>query len=537
MQRILRLPWLYLAATLAAIAVIGFATVGDYGFSTDEPVEMYLVWENYDLVASGKPMTPELQFYGPAFDIAAELLFRAERFVTGEPYRIDKEYGAGLKERIPSKHRLTFAVSLLAYAAVAGIVALLCERRVAWLGPLALALLPQWWGHSFFNPKDTPFAALFTCATLVGAYLVAAYAALEGRAALHRNRLTLATLGYGALLGALCSIRVGGLVLLGFTLLAHAALVIPKGGALRRLAFAWQHYALLGITWLGATTLLNPAAWGDPIGWLAQGLAFLANHPWSKPILFEGRTLYPRELPRYYLAAFVAMSVPLVFQALCAVGVVLVARRFGKMEDRGRAVFVLVLLQILFLPGVAALRHSTVYGGMRQFLFVLPGIAALATAGLAWAYRALPHGWARVAAWLAVGAACAVVVADMAAIHPYEYAYFNRLAGGLGAAASRYETDYWGLSLREAAEWLNEHDGAQQEVIVGGSPYGASPFAAPRFRVRELDYALGDAMPVRRPFYYVTLPRYGLDALFGACPVVHRVTRQGGVLAIVRRCP
>jgi hypothetical protein len=527
---------LHLIAVLVVIATVGLATVGDYGFSTDESVEMYLVWENYDLVVGGKPITSELQFYGPAFDIAAELAFRAQSALRGVPYRSVREYGAGLRERVALKHHLTFALALLAYVAVAGLVALMCGLRAAWLGPLVLALLPQFWGHGFFNPKDAPFAALFTCVTLAGAYVAAGYAALERRAVLGPGRLTLATLGYGLLIGLLCGIRVGGIVVLGFTLVAHAALLIPKGKVLRRLLYAWQHYALLGAACLGATILLNPASWGDPLVWLAQALAFMSNHPWSKPILFEGGTFYPRDLPRRYLPAFVAMSVPLMTHALFVLGLALVALRYGRLDDRQRAGVALVLLQIFFLPVIAIARHSTMYSGMRQFIFVLPGIAVIAAVALVWWYRSLRVGWPRALLCAAVVCAGVAVVADMAAIHPYEYAYFNRAAGGIGGATKRYETDYWGLSLREAAEWLNARDHTPGRIVVGGSPYGLSVFADPRFAVSELDYDRGESMPMQHPFYYVALPRYGLDQMFHACPIVHQVTRQGGVLAVVRRC-
>ena len=33
--------------------------------------------------------------------------------------------------------------------------------------------------------------------------------------------------------------------------------------------------------------------------------------------------------------------------------------------------------------------------------------------------------------------------------------YFNVFAGGLKAAATQYETDYWVTSYKEAAEWIN----------------------------------------------------------------------------------
>jgi len=43
----------------------------------------------------------------------------------------------------------------------------------------------------------------------------------------------------------------------------------------------------------------------------------------------------------------------------------------------------------------------------------------------------------------------------MVQLHPYEYVYFNRLfAGGLKAAAERYETEYGGSSYKQGVEWV-----------------------------------------------------------------------------------
>ena len=40
------------------------------------------------------------------------------------------------------------------------------------------------------------------------------------------------------------------------------------------------------------------------------------------------------------------------------------------------------------------------------------------------------------------------------ALHPYEYTYFNRFAGGVAGARPRYMLDYWGLSLTQASRQL-----------------------------------------------------------------------------------
>ncbi len=42
----------------------------------------------------------------------------------------------------------------------------------------------------------------------------------------------------------------------------------------------------------------------------------------------------------------------------------------------------------------------------------------------------------------------------MVRIHPYEYSYFNHLAGGVAGAQHRYMLDYWGLALKQASQGL-----------------------------------------------------------------------------------
>jgi hypothetical protein len=44
---------------------------------------------------------------------------------------------------------------------------------------------------------------------------------------------------------------------------------------------------------------------------------------------------------------------------------------------------------------------------------------------------------------------------DMIQLHPYQSVYFNRAAaGGLASASLQFESDYWGNSYREGAQWV-----------------------------------------------------------------------------------
>jgi len=57
----------------------------------------------------------------------------------------------------------------------------------------------------------------------------------------------------------------------------------------------------------------------------------------------------------------------------------------------------------------------------------------------------------------------------MIQLHPYQTIYFNRtIAGGLKKASQSYESDYWGMSYKEGAEWVirNYHPNTEEPIRV-----------------------------------------------------------------------
>jgi hypothetical protein len=96
------------------------------------------------------------------------------------------------------------------------------------------------------------------------------------------------------------------------------------------------------------------------------------------------------------------------------------------------------------------------YNGIRHFLFVLPPLCVLGGLAGGWLLQRLAS-WSPLAAL--AGAALilcgfALPLHEMIELHPYQYAYFNNLVGGVRAANSRYMLDYWGLSFKQATDEL-----------------------------------------------------------------------------------
>lgn len=531
-----------LAAVIATIAAIGLLTVGQYGVSWDEPYGTNSVWWNIQFLRNQEPVPGIFQYDGTIFNFAAEAAFqvqkRIEKLVASESSQVQRSENVEARKRYQAKHVFTFLTTLPAYLLVGLLVGIFCGMPSAWLGAMILAFFPRFWGHSFFNFKDVPFATIFTLSILVGAYLVEQWLTNNFRTRAEINCLVRTSSIYGILIGILSGIRAGGLVVVTFPLIAYGVirLTTNRDNIFRNGVSILYSFVLAASTSFGVAVVCYPSAWSNPIVWFYRALRALSKYSWDGKVLFQGQFFQPQTLPWHYIPTWVGISVPLIFQIMFVVGVIWSIRSFKRFSNLQQACAVLLLLQIFLLPIVSILRKSVIYGEIRHFLFIMPGIAVLTTIGLVSSYNALTR---RSVKQFAIGLLAVMIIGiglDMVALHPYQYVYFNRISGGLRQASQRFETDYWGLSLREGMEWINRQRD-RHPVLVGGPLSSAAVFADPEltlypFVEREIPRDLS------KPFYYLSM--YGgnrqFQHYFQECVTVHQITRQGAPLGIVRRC-
>ena len=195
--------------------------------------------------------------------------------------------------------------------------------------------------------------------------------------------------------------------------------------------------------------------------------------PWKE--LYEGRLIAVPDMPASYLPHLFVLKLPLLLLVLGlagAVGAFFSAARRDTPPNR-RAVFLLAALAALLPIGIAMLTRPALYNGLRHFIFVVPPFAALGGLAVAWlAARAQVRGKAALAAIVVAG--LAVPVAGMARLHPYEYAYFNPLAGGVRGVQDKYMLDYWGLAFKQAADELRAQLAATRTSRKGGAGWWRS---------------------------------------------------------------
>jgi hypothetical protein len=366
-----------------------------------------------------------------------------------------------------SRHVLTALVGLSGVVATWLTARCIRGQRAAFLAATALLLTPAWVGHSLFNPKDIPFGAAAAFVLYTSVRIALRPAPLGWRDAL------CASLALGCALG----VRSGGMFLIAFPPLAActSSLFACSGTAKRQLGAALIGLARLvcvfPLAWL-LMLIAWPWALQAPLTRPLQAASVAADFDLSGRTRFAGAFVSFKHLPADYLSTWFRVTLPDFYAlalicALIALGSVL---RSGRSFDARRAAALLTVAAFVVAPVLGVLiTRPTLYDGHRHFLFLIPGLAVLTGLVLDWfigscQLHAAIRGSIAALAFLLAG----LTLYDMYRLHPYEYVYFNRAAGGLAEQGSRFETDYWGASYREGFKWVVDHydPGGRRKVTV-----------------------------------------------------------------------
>jgi 4-amino-4-deoxy-L-arabinose transferase-like glycosyltransferase len=342
---------------------------------------------------------------------------------------------------------------------------------------IALLVTPHYYGHVFINAKDAPFAV---------ASLALLYAFVRAIDEFPKpSWFTVAVFGVG--LGVAFGTRI--LAVVSAIPFVAAVIFLFVGDARRDSAAQasrnlWQFFvrllpaAPLGIAIMG---LLWPWSVLSPLN-VFEAVEYFATFfekPWEE--LYEGRLISVPDMPASYVPHLFALKLPEGLLIFVAVGAALALWRVaGKVATDGKTArtnLLVVLLSAVLPIAIAVITRPAGYNGIRHFLFAVPPMALLAGLAVPWLidFARAKSRPALVAVTLLLAAAVLDPVIAMIRLHPYEYTYFNLMAGGERGARKDYMIDYWGLSFKQASEALrarlvdeNPPQGRRWKVAVCG---------------------------------------------------------------------
>jgi tetratricopeptide (TPR) repeat protein len=314
---------------------------------------------------------------------------------------------------------------------------------------LLYAVSPFFIGHSYNNLKDIPFAFAY----ISGIWFTIKFISKSGKVII--NDAVFLTLSI-----AFCiSIRAGGLILICYLFMFLFIYYL-----IRYLKYKKVNYKeiIRKLAWIFAISLLAflmssllwPYALQDPLRNIIDSYRLMAHYPATFRQLFEGTMEWSDYMPWYYLLKSMVITIPLVV----LIGFLIFLTFFKSiLKDKLLLQYSFLLFTLVFPLFFVMIEKSNLYSSWRQFLFVYPVIIILASAGLVNLFTSMKNRIPVILVAVFIALLTIHPLRFMIRNHPYEYVYYNELAGGVKGAYSNYELDYYYTSQTEAAEWLINH--------------------------------------------------------------------------------
>ena len=386
-----------------------------------------------------------LYYYGGFFDM---LCAAANRYV-------------GVLDPYDMRHLINAIFGFIAILYAARVAQFLGSWRSGFICLILLATFPQFFGQSMNNPKDIPFAA---------AYIFTIYYLFQFISRLPRPDFKTCFLVFLGI-ALTINIRVGGLLLIGMLIAFIGAKWLFDKNIRQQMNREKGYYG-----WLLKTVLIISVAgyfggllfW--PYGLIAPfsnpftALKEMSNFATNIRILFDGNSIMSNQIPWYYIPKWIEITTPLVilFAAVLFVLLVPLAKKYFRAE------YLLLLLFIIIFPwAYAVYKKSSLYDGVRHFLFVLPPITVAAAIFYEWLFLISKSKLSQYVIAFILAFGIFLPLSWSIRNHPNEYVYFNELQGGINGAYGNFETDYYMNSLRQSCEWLKKASStSNQKVIV-----------------------------------------------------------------------
>ena len=397
----------------------------------------------------GTIMAGTLKFYGSAFD-----------YIT---IFVNRVLGNGDGYEINVRHAICQIFAIMALFFTGLIVHRISGTYLSSIISLFLLMLtPLFTGLSVFDTKDIPFTAGYI-ATI---YYIIRFAELDINTKNWRIML-----GLILSLTFTLSIRIGGLILIAYLLFYSALCLFRKNDKVNNRIFVHWFLRIVMVCTISMVIviLLWPYVLTNPLEHLKIAIQAAQTFPQRIPINFEGDRIDSLSVPLYYLPKWMLINIPILI--LITFGLTLL---YKLLNHKGQTLFFFILITLFFPIVFSIINQVPLYNGWRHMFFVYPSIVIVSTLGITQFISNLSKKAYQYSAYLAL-LVFSIQPIKWAIKHaPYQYIYFNELAGSFENNYFRYETDYWQISVKEALDWTIKNRKLNQRkdsVVIATNAY------------------------------------------------------------------
>ena len=279
--------------------------------------------------------------------------------------------------------------------------------------------------------------------------------------------------------------------------------------------------AIYGVIALISTYISWPYLWMNPIPRFFESLREMSLYPWSGTTTFNGESYSSTNIPSLYLPVLLAIQLTEPVWALALAGwTVSVLRREKNRELLEISILWFIVPLILFIA-----LHIALYDNFRQIIFILPPIFLMG---------GVTFEKIRSIKWQAALITVCLIpnIIGIVSLHPYEYIYYNQFVGGIKGAEGQFDLDYWAISYREAAEYVNSVASPNANIWVEGPSHLFALFARDDLKI----FSPGEVERADSYEYVVAMSRYNFDEKsYPNAQIVHQIVRDDAVLTVIKK--
>ncbi len=422
-----------------AVFFLGVVIHGDYGLSWDDPIQYKLGLNTWDYVL------------GKNNDLLGNHNCYINPFVALLEVIPEKIFQPGSERSATMmRHLINFLLcwlGLIFFYRLA--LRIFNDYRFALVACLLLVCTPRLVAHSFYNSKDLPFLFLF----VVNAYLLIGW--LQERSWSKLAWMIVVS-------GILTATRVAGVLFPLVVLITAIAGVFAgklKGREIRMIASFLFLYPV-------AVYIFFPSIWQQPVSKFLNAITLYTYHPNDVTTFFMGETVHSLQTPRYYVPVWMLIIIPIGWWVLFLTGFSFLVRCLFRDRIQFSLLWLVVGLWFFVPLSTVIILRANTYEDGRHLFFIEPPMLLIATYGFQQLiqFRTSGRKFQRLLLPL-VGAAvflvtCFSSIFFLIEYHPYQFAYFNAI--GRKYATDYFDKDYWGLSYRNALEFLVQYDKSPQ---------------------------------------------------------------------------
>lgn len=243
------------------------------------------------------------------------------------------------------------------------------------------------------------------------------------------------------------------------------------------------------LAFVGFYLLLTPPAWDSPVKFIQYVFKRSSNYEdWNGYVFFQGTGCRP--VPWNYIPVMIAVTTPLLILLMIIIGNITTIGQLFKTKVKNLfsgnlKYYLLSFIYIWVFLGFAMIKKPILYDSWRHFYFLYGFMLLLAVGGLALIMNKL-KGKVRWAVAGLVAIQLLVCTTSIVMSHPYQYVYFNMLAGK--HPGENYEMDYWNVSQVSALMKLIDENDSDKTIYVCAAEWCSYDGLVKAYNVLPVEY-------------------------------------------------